>query len=95
MPTNAQRIDRIEAALEQTAELGRNTAARLDQTNAALDRLTQVTAPIAASAVAHDEQIEHLIAIGEKHQERLDQLTQDVQHLSREWQAYLKTIRPQ
>ena len=53
-----------------------------------LDRLTGVVESLAASVVAHDDQIEKLIAVGLQQKERIDQLV-------REWQAYLTTIRPQ
>jgi hypothetical protein len=64
-------------------------------TDEKLDRLTSVVASLAASVVhrddqieAHDRQIDGLIKVAEKQAERMDQL-------SREWQAYLSTIRPQ
>jgi hypothetical protein len=53
-----------------------------------IDRLTGVVESLAASVVAHDDQIEKLIDAGLQQKERIDQLV-------REWQAYLTTIRPQ
>jgi chemotaxis regulatin CheY-phosphate phosphatase CheZ len=53
-----------------------------------LDRLTQVVNTLAVTAATHDDQIEALIAVGERHEAQ-------IQSLVREWQAYLRTIRPQ
>ena len=61
-------------------------------TDEKIDRLTAIVESLAASVVAHDNQIEALIAVGEKHQSRLDQLTQSVASLERQWQAYINTL---
>lgn len=53
-----------------------------------IERLTNIVNALASSVVAHDNQIEKLITIAEKHEGEMQQLI-------REWQAYLRTIRPQ
>jgi hypothetical protein len=81
VPNTTQRIDRIEAALEKSALASARTEANLDQ-------LTKVVAAIAASVAAHDEQIEQLVKISEEN-------ARAWQQLRKEWQAYLRTLRPQ
>ena len=63
------------------------TEERFARTETNLDRLTQVTASIAASVAAHDDQIEKLMLIAERNQ-------QEGERLRREFQASLSTIRP-
>jgi hypothetical protein len=63
------------------------TTERFERIEANLDRVTQVTATIAAAVAAHDEQIENLIRVAEIQQTKWEQL-------QREWQAYLTTIHP-
>ncbi len=53
-----------------------------------LDRLAQIVTALAESVVHHDNQIEALIQVGERHEAQIQQVV-------REWQAYLRTIRPQ
>jgi len=67
--------------LDRIEAIALNTAANLD-------KLTQVAAAIAASVAAHDGQIEKLVEISEAN-------TREWQQLRKEWQAYLKSIRPQ
>jgi len=64
-----------------------------------IDRLTGIVEALATTVVAHDNQIQSLIALGEKHQARLDQLTERVKELTqstatleRQWKAYLNTL---
>lgn len=81
VPTPTQRIDRIEAALEKSTQANARTEANLD-------RLTQIVAAIAASVAAHDDQIEQLVKISEDN-------AREWQQLRKEWQAYLRILRPQ
>jgi hypothetical protein len=60
---------------------------RFERTETNLDRLTQVTASIAASVAAHDDQIEKLLLVAERNHQEWEQLR-------REFQAYLTTIHP-
>ena len=67
-----------------------------------LESLTGVVSSLAASVVhrdnqidAHDRQIDGLIKIAEKHAEQLREQKERMDQLSRDWQAYLTTIRPQ
>jgi chemotaxis regulatin CheY-phosphate phosphatase CheZ len=53
-----------------------------------LDRLTGVVEALAASVVAHDNQIEALIKVADKH-------AQEMADLRRQWQAYLNTLPKQ
>jgi hypothetical protein len=64
-----------------------------------VDRLTGIVESLAASVVAHDEQIEKLIAIGESQSQRLDKLVEATEknaanweRMERQWQAYLNTL---
>jgi hypothetical protein len=52
------------------------------------ERLTGIVESLAASAVAHDSQIEGLILVAEKHQRRMETL-------ERRWQAYINRLPPQ
>jgi uncharacterized protein Yka (UPF0111/DUF47 family) len=66
-----------------------------------LDKLTSVVETLAASVVhrdnqidAHDRQIDGLIRVAEQHAEQMERLGKRMDQLSRDWQAYLTTIRP-
>jgi len=50
-----------------------------------LDRLTGIVEAIASSIVAHDNQIEQLIRVAEKHDSA-------IANLERQWQAYISTL---
>ena len=67
-----------------------------------LDRLTGIVESLAASVVAHDdqigahdEQIEKLILVAQKHQEEIAELRRSQAETDRLWQAYLKRLPPQ
>jgi archaellum component FlaC len=60
---------------------------RMDRIEQNLERLTAVVSTLANTTVAHDTQIEQLLAIAEENQNNWKQL-------QREWQAYLNTIHP-
>jgi hypothetical protein len=60
-----------------------------------LDRLTGIVESLAASVVHHDDQIDKLLAFGEQLKVALQEQKERMDQLSREWQAYLHTIRPQ
>ena len=60
---------------------------RIARTEANLEKLTEVTATIAASVAAHDDQIEALIHAAELNRQEWEQLR-------KEFQAYLTTIHP-
>jgi peptidoglycan hydrolase CwlO-like protein len=60
-----------------------------------LDRLTGVVESLAASVVEHDDQIENLIKVAEKHQEEIRELRRSMAETDRLWQAYLKRLPPQ
>jgi hypothetical protein len=85
--TSEDRIDRIETTLEKLSYANADAQAANAATQANLERLATVTATIAESVAAHDEQIEKLVAVAEIQQQRWEQL-------QREWQAYLTTIHP-
>ena len=53
-----------------------------------LERLTGIVSALANTVVAHDNQIDALIKIAEKHEKALADLTRD-------WQAYLRRLPPQ
>jgi ABC-type transporter Mla subunit MlaD len=50
-----------------------------------LQRMTNILEPLAGTVVAHDNQIEKLIEVAEKHQAQLA-------NLERQWQAYINTL---
>jgi len=51
-----------------------------------LQRLTGIVESLASSVVAHDNQIDGLIKVAEKHQEQ-------IANLEKQWQAYINTLR--
>jgi hypothetical protein len=50
-----------------------------------LQRMTNILDSLAGTVVAHDNQIEKLIEVAEKHQAQLA-------NLERQWQAYINTL---
>jgi hypothetical protein len=60
-----------------------------------LDRLTGVVESLAASVVAHDDQIENLIKVAQKHQEEMAELRRSRAKSDRLLEAYLKRLPPQ
>jgi hypothetical protein len=50
-----------------------------------IDRLTGIVESLAASVVAHDNQIEKLIEVAERHE-------RSMASLERQWQAYINTL---
>jgi chemotaxis regulatin CheY-phosphate phosphatase CheZ len=82
---SAQRLDRIEVAIEKLAAA---TTTNVAKTFDAIDRLTNTTAALAESAERHDRQIDALIAISEQN-------AANWKNLERQWQAYLRRISRQ
>lgn len=60
-----------------------------------LDRLTGVVESLAASVVAHDDQIEGLIQVAQKHDEEMKELRRSIANTERLLEAYLKRLPPQ
>lgn len=60
-----------------------------------LDRLTGVVESLAASVVEHDDQIENLIKVAQKHQEEMAELRRAQARNERLLEAYLKRLPPQ
>jgi len=77
--TTEDRFDRIEATLEKLSHANTDALAANARTQANLDRITQVTATIAASVAAHDEQIENLIRAAEINRQEWAQLRREFQ----------------
>jgi hypothetical protein len=50
-----------------------------------MERLTGIVDSLAASVVAHDNQLEILIAVAEKHERAIEDM-------SKQWQAYLNKL---
>jgi hypothetical protein len=42
--------------------------------------------------MAHDQQIAALIQLGEKHERRLNEVTEAIANLERQWQAYINAL---
>ena len=66
---------------------------------ARLDRLTGILEALASTVVAHDDQIEALIKVGEAQDRRIealgkrvDDLAKSVAATERQWQAYVNTL---
>ncbi len=57
-----------------------------------MDRLTGIVESLAASVVAHDNQIERLIEVAEKHGQSLSRLESSLLTLERQWQAYVNRL---
>jgi hypothetical protein len=64
-----------------------------------LDRLTTIVESLASNVVAHDNQIEALIAVAEKNSAQIAATAAQVQETSkavanveRQWQAYINTL---
>ena len=71
-------------------------------TDERLDRLTGIVESLAASVVEHDDQIENLIKVAEKHQVEMAGLQREMADLRRSqaetlklWEAYLRRLPPQ
>jgi ABC-type transporter Mla subunit MlaD len=79
--TTEERFERIERVLTAIAESQVKTEDNVDRITAAVGKLADTVA-------THDSQIEQLLAIAEENQKNWRQL-------HHEWQAYLRTIRPQ
>jgi hypothetical protein len=50
---------------------------------------------LAVTTVAHDNQIEALIKIAERHEAQLAVLQEESRNVQRQWQAYLNTLPKQ
>jgi hypothetical protein len=57
-----------------------------------VERLTGIVESLARTVVAHDNQIESLITVAEKQNQRLDKVSANLELLERQWQAYLNTL---
>jgi hypothetical protein len=57
-----------------------------------LERLTGIVASLADTVVAHDNQIDQLIKVGENHHAQLLELNKAIANLERQWQAYINTL---
>jgi hypothetical protein len=60
-----------------------------------LDRLTGIVESLAASVVAHDDQIANLISLADKHWAAIVELRRSIAETDKLWQAYLKRLPPQ
>jgi archaellum component FlaC len=60
-----------------------------------LDRLTGIVESLASSVVEHDDQIEGLIKIAQKHDEEIARLRRSSANIERLLEAYLKRLPPQ
>lgn len=67
---------------------------RFDRIERNLEKLAMLAASTAASVIAHDEQIDKLVKVAQTQQQQWASLTEELQGLRREFQAYLTTIHP-
>jgi hypothetical protein len=61
-------------------------------TDEQLQRLTGIVDSLAASVVAHDNQIESLIKVAEKQSAQIAADRERTAALERQWQAYVNTL---
>ena len=76
--TTEERLDRLTGMVEAQ---GKN-----------IGDLTVVVNTLATSVVVHDNQIDALIKIAERHEIRLKEVTEAIANLEKQWQAYLNTL---
>ena len=57
-----------------------------------MDRLTGIVEALAGTVVAHDNQIEGLIVVAEKHDAQIAALAEQVANTERQWQAYITRL---
>lgn len=57
-----------------------------------IDRLTDIVDTLASTVVAHDNQIDGLIKVAEKHEIELARIESSLASLERQWQAYIRTL---
>ena len=60
-----------------------------------LDELRGIVSSLAASVVAHDNQIDGLIRLADKHSRDIARVDRQLANVIREWQAYLKRLPAQ
>ena len=60
-----------------------------------LDELRGIVSSLAASVVAHDNQIDGLIRLAEKRSRDIARVDRQLASVIREWQAYLKRLPAQ
>lgn len=65
---------------------------RVDRLTTNLESLAGTVNTLAASVVAHDDQIESLIKVDEKTQEKISALAEQVANTEKQWQAYINTL---
>ena len=61
------------------------TDERFDQIALNFEKINDILKPLAETVAAHDDQIEKLLIIAEKH-------AAEVANLERQWQAYINTL---
>jgi hypothetical protein len=61
-------------------------------TDERLDRLTGIVDALASTVVAHDTQIEGLIAVAEKQAAAAEKQALATANLEKRWEAYLNTL---
>jgi hypothetical protein len=71
-------------------------------TDERLDRLTGIVESLAASVVEHDDQIENLIKVAQKHEAEMAEFRRSMAEFRRShaealklWEAYLRRLPPQ
>ena len=57
-----------------------------------IERLTGIVESLAATVVAHDDQIEGLIKVAEQQSAQIAQQTARFDAIERQWQAYINTL---
>jgi hypothetical protein len=57
-----------------------------------LDRLTGIVDTLPSTVVAHDNQIEGLIAVAERNAKQIQALAEQVANTERQWQAYITRL---
>jgi len=68
------------------------TEEKLDRVADNLDKLTAIVNTLASSVVAHDNQLDALLVIVEKHSAQLAVQSEQIAATERQWQAYINTL---
>jgi ABC-type transporter Mla subunit MlaD len=68
------------------------TEEKLERVSDNLDRLTTIVDTLAATVVAHDNQLDALLKIVEKHCAQIAAQGEQIAATERQWQAYINTL---
>lgn len=76
--TTDERIDRLTANLESL--------------RGSVDTLAGTVNTLGVTVIAHDDQLEKLIVVAEKHSTQIADLATQIANTEKQWQAYINTL---